>query len=94
MLFKLVGRLTTSPTDRPIDLSTPRWEGEPQFTVRSSTLSLFASAPPAGHRGAEGGEGRMSEKKRYRIGEAVVNLSSMKLELAEKVVAHAEISQR
>jgi hypothetical protein len=36
----------------------------------------------------------MSEKKRYRIGEAVVNLSSMKLELAEQVVAHAEVSQK
>ena len=36
----------------------------------------------------------MSEKKRYRIGEAVVNLSSMKLELAEHVVAHAEVAQK
>jgi dynein light chain LC8-type len=36
----------------------------------------------------------MSEKKRFRVGEAVVNLCSMKLDLAEQVVAHAEVAQR
>jgi hypothetical protein len=36
----------------------------------------------------------MSEKKRFRIGSAVVNLSSMKPELAEIVVSNAEVAQR
>ena len=36
----------------------------------------------------------MSEKKRYRIGEAVVNISTMKLELAEQIVSHAEVAQK
>ncbi len=36
----------------------------------------------------------MSEKKRFRIGDAVVNLNAMKLELAESVVALAEASRK
>ena len=36
----------------------------------------------------------MSEKKRFRIGEAVVNLSSMNIKLAEVVVASADAALR
>ena len=36
----------------------------------------------------------MSEKKRFRIGEAIVNLCSMKPDLAEIVVSNAEVAQR